>query len=130
MTKATEYKGPKKPRRMVYWPERDEIYVSHEKGQISIYDANRITNGPFCKKLKFIPRLNKRADNFEFLVTLIDHKEHHKGDIRDMKLLEGWNTPILMTVSDDKEVKVDSLFHLKGPKKNFISFFTKKLNFC
>ena len=34
---------------VTYWPERDEIYVAHHSGVISVYNASSLEKGPIRK---------------------------------------------------------------------------------
>jgi hypothetical protein len=50
----SSFKGEKNCMSITYWPERSEVYVSHESGKLSVYDTARLEKGPISKKKKHL----------------------------------------------------------------------------
>jgi hypothetical protein len=49
----SSFKGEKEPRGVVYWPGREEIYVTHDTGLLSVYGVSNLEKGPI-RKLSYI----------------------------------------------------------------------------
>jgi 6-phosphogluconolactonase (cycloisomerase 2 family) len=49
VTKLQSVRGYENPRNIVFWHQRNELYVGHKKGKVAVYDLNNAENGPICK---------------------------------------------------------------------------------
>lgn len=49
--RAESYKGCEKPRTIKFWEERNEVYVGYGGGRIFVYKADKISDGPICKRI-------------------------------------------------------------------------------
>jgi hypothetical protein len=49
VSKKSSSKGYPKPRNLVYWPSRDELYVGYAGGKLCVFKAGEIGNGPICR---------------------------------------------------------------------------------
>ena len=47
--KVRSFRGFSKPRNVLWWEERQELYVGHTGGIIAVYKLDAQTNGPICK---------------------------------------------------------------------------------
>lgn len=45
------FNGAKYPRVLKYWRERDELYVGHSAGKLTIYELVNFTSGAICKEI-------------------------------------------------------------------------------
>ena len=57
---VSSYLGPKKGRVMKYSSKRQELYVGHTDGKLTIYEVNNLDSGPICTSPSN-PRLYKAA---------------------------------------------------------------------
>lgn len=49
--KVRSFRGFDKPRNILWWEERQELYVGHHGGIIAVYKLDAETNGPICKDM-------------------------------------------------------------------------------
>ena len=84
--KINSVKGVPKPRIIRWWGERNEMYVGHQDGLISVFNFQMNANGP------------------------IYSGKIHDGNINTMQIIHGEN--LVITGSGDKTIKVDCYFIL------------------
>ncbi len=78
--KTASIKGAPGPRVIRYWPERQELFVGHKDGLVSVINPELNPTGPiYCKK-------------------------EHDGNVNTIQIISGEN--LLITGSGDKNVKV------------------------
>lgn len=43
------FQGPKNPRVIKYWKERDEVYIGCAEGRMAVYELENMNSGSICK---------------------------------------------------------------------------------
>ena len=46
---VSTFTGTAGPRVVKWWEDREEIYVGHKNGKMSVYELDNFTSGPICK---------------------------------------------------------------------------------